>query len=909
GVLVRNEGAGVARNLTIESAQPEIIENEQGLLIDFEIIGAEINGAAAQPTLLADFGDVAANSGAVGLWKMQSDLQGRFVDYDATFTQTGILSGYPELSLIETVEIHELIHTVKDDRAGADDLPDFLVNDVADAEFMPDMLYTSDGTVEAVDLGTVTVIDGDPLDLDMVVQITGGNGWTYAFFDGSNLLDLQVASVQRSDGSFVDPNNIWQTDRVFPDHGRPTYEDRVHLLDYGSGSETYTFTFFDPTPNIAPIAVDDAFAIATEAALTGNLFDDNGFGADSDPEADPLSITEVNGFASYVGQSITLASGALLTVNGDGSFSYDPNGLTVALGAGESLVDMVEYTLSDGDLTDQATASFTVLGTNKAPTVTSPASVSVAENSTAVMTVNGTDPDGDPLSYAISGGADAGLFWIDPVTGDLSFAVSPDYENPADADGDNIYQLQLGISDGSLVTQQNLSVEVTNLTEILTTVSIGVDSLGDFEGDTGTRSVTFTVNRIGDLSNSVTIDLSQTGDADAQDLVANLPTQITLAAGQTSAEIVAEIIGDYAIEGHKTLELEILGTDRGDHILGTTIARHDIYDDDLPADAQNKDFFIGQNDWYSGNVFYYGAYGNDVPQGELSLLQINGADVAFDTPMTLASGALLTVSSNGLFTYDPNGKFSYLREEEPGYDSFTYTVESLTTLNGTPTQDSAQIGFYIYGYNDAPILSGPDAAFVIEGQTYVDQFAATDAEGDGLIYSLSGADAGLFQIDAETGELSFAQATDFTALTQNGDPERHLTRHVTVEVTDGRLVDSIDLDVTLLKDSDGDGVQDIGYNGLAGDNAVNHANADQRDTDGDGYGNIIDFDFNGNGLNDALDLNFFLATYNSRLGDANFQEDADANDNGAIDALDLNTFLSVYSLSLNGQSWSDLYQI
>lgn len=49
GVRVRNAGAGPARKLRIESAQPRIVENDQGLLVDFRILGGRVDDAAAAP--------------------------------------------------------------------------------------------------------------------------------------------------------------------------------------------------------------------------------------------------------------------------------------------------------------------------------------------------------------------------------------------------------------------------------------------------------------------------------------------------------------------------------------------------------------------------------------------------------------------------------------------------------------------------------------------------------------------------------------------------------------------------------------------------------------------------------------------------------------------------------------------
>jgi hypothetical protein len=51
GVRVKNFGAGDAKTLAIESAQPKIVENDQGLLIDFLITGSEVNGEEETPSL------------------------------------------------------------------------------------------------------------------------------------------------------------------------------------------------------------------------------------------------------------------------------------------------------------------------------------------------------------------------------------------------------------------------------------------------------------------------------------------------------------------------------------------------------------------------------------------------------------------------------------------------------------------------------------------------------------------------------------------------------------------------------------------------------------------------------------------------------------------------------------------
>ena len=94
----------------------------------------------------------------------------------------------------------------------------------------------------------------------------------------------------------------------------------------------------------------DALATTETGVLTGSVFADNGLGADVNATA----LTEINGVAAGIGTPITLTSGALLTLNADGTFSYDPNGAFEALGGAASgasnitATDSFTYTANGG---------------------------------------------------------------------------------------------------------------------------------------------------------------------------------------------------------------------------------------------------------------------------------------------------------------------------------------------------------------------------------------------------------------------------------------------------------------------------------------------------------------------------------------------------------------------------------
>lgn len=102
-------------------------------------------------------------------------------------------------------------------------------------------------------------------------------------------------------------------------------------------------------------------------------------------------------------------------------------------------------------------------GTNTAPTFTSPATATVSENGAGtVYTATASDAQGDAVTFAIAGGADAGRFAL-AAGGSLSFIAPPDFEAPVDADGDNVYEVVLSASDGRAQSTLPLRITITDI--------------------------------------------------------------------------------------------------------------------------------------------------------------------------------------------------------------------------------------------------------------------------------------------------------------------------------------------------------------------------------------------------------------------------------------------------------------
>ena len=108
---------------------------------------------------------------------------------------------------------------------------------------------------------------------------------------------------------------------------------------------------------------------------------------------------------------------------------------------------------------------------NSPPSFTSAQTASVVENTTNAYQATASDPNGDALTFSIDGGADAGLFSITSA-GALRFNTAPNYSTPADADRNNVYNVQLRVSDGRASTTLTVNITVTNSADGISVVRV-----------------------------------------------------------------------------------------------------------------------------------------------------------------------------------------------------------------------------------------------------------------------------------------------------------------------------------------------------------------------------------------------------------------------------------------------------
>ena len=188
-----------------------------------------------------------------------------------------------------------------------------------------------------------------------------------------------------------------------------------------------------------------------------------------------------------------------MTVLGSGSV-----GLAVAASyaqAGQQVTDTLVVASLDGTATQAITVAIT--GAGDTPAVTSAATASFAENGTGtVYTAAGTDPDaGTSLAWSLSG-TDAALFNLNAATGVLTFKAAPDYEAPADAGGDNVYDVTITATDGALSASQALAISVSNIPETinLDAVALGTGGFKIIGEATGDDLSGYALSTIGDLN-------------------------------------------------------------------------------------------------------------------------------------------------------------------------------------------------------------------------------------------------------------------------------------------------------------------------------------------------------------------------------------------------------------------------
>ena len=186
--------------------------------------------------------------------------------------------------------------------------------------------------------------------------------------------------------------------------------------------------------------------------------------------------------------SVTVAGAAVTSATASGA---------IALTVGANTIDII-VTAQNG----VAMKTYTVTidrGVNTAPSIQGSGAVNYAENGAgSVATFTANDPEGDTSTWRLTGD-DAGLFTID-TDGVLTFNTVPDYEDPQDANTDNVYKVSVTATDNGTPNESSTPLD-------LTITIVNADEAGAISDISGTVQVgqTLTAGTVTDPDGSVIV--------------------------------------------------------------------------------------------------------------------------------------------------------------------------------------------------------------------------------------------------------------------------------------------------------------------------------------------------------------------------------------------------------------------
>lgn len=276
-----------------------------------------------------------------------------------------------------------------------------------------------------------------------------------------------------------------------------------HANDGSANSNIVTVTITVAGSNDDPTATNDTYSTDEDTTLTVSLVADGVLDNDTDPENDTLTVTNFNA---------TSVMGAAVSVNTDGTFSYNPTGSTnvQALDAGDNTSDSFTYTISDGNTgTDTGTVTINLSGLNDAPNAVVDG-FTLNENSTNNnLTVLGNDTDADAsATLTITAVAN-------PTTQGGTATISGStilYTPLAGFDGTDTFTYT--ISDGVLTDTATVTITVNNLNNPPVITEGASYNAGTIDEDNSPTFFTpFTLNATDTDGDNLTWSIPVTGTA------------------------------------------------------------------------------------------------------------------------------------------------------------------------------------------------------------------------------------------------------------------------------------------------------------------------------------------------------------------------------------------------------------
>ena len=420
-----------------------------------------------------------------------------------------------------------------------------------------------------------------------------------------------------------------------------------------------------------------------------------------------------------------------------------------------------------------------------------------------VVAYTALDPEKEPVTWSLDANSpDDALFEING--GRLTFKTPPDYEDPRDNGGNNVYEVTVIASAGSRTspaTPQRVEVTVKDLEEAgtvtLSTVQPkeGVDlraMLSDPDGVTA-DSVTWQWARSTRASGPWT-DIDRSEEA--------ITAETDMASSYTPGYKPEDAPENYASDVGMYLRVTATYEDGhcGDacdpkkmaHVISANSVQAEDYANELPVFRDAEGVMIPEGERLERSI------AENSPAGTEVGAPVTATDEAEFGPDVLTY-SLGSDGDNLRFDIEPaTGQIKVGRGPEPDFedgdnDDQQYSV-TVTATDSSGTDDSIGVTIQITDVDEAPTITARATTVTFNeiidhtapGQVGTDDYAATDPEDNpnALRWSLSGRDASNFTIgngNDDRGDLNFKEAPNYEAPT---DANRDNFYNVTVEVTD-----------------------------------------------------------------------------------------------------------------------------
>ncbi len=285
------------------------------------------------------------------------------------------------------------------------------------------------------DASAIWTINGSPIGSYGSIDVDSTGQWTYTLANGTDGVAGAVQSLKAGESH----------DEVFS----------VQVSDGLGGVDTQLVTITVTGTNDAAVLSSASVTLSeTNAPLT---------------TGGSLTVSDIDSPESFQAQIDTAGNYGKFSIGTGGAWTYIADSAHNEFAAGTTYTDTFAVSSADGTLTS---VTVHIAGSNDLPTITSngggtTASINLEENTAAVTTVAATDADlpAQILSYSIVGGADAAKFSIVTSTGALSFISAPNFEAPTDSGTNNVYDVIVRASDGTLFDDQAIVVTVTGVND------------------------------------------------------------------------------------------------------------------------------------------------------------------------------------------------------------------------------------------------------------------------------------------------------------------------------------------------------------------------------------------------------------------------------------------------------------